>query len=321
MNTYIDLFSGVGGVRLAADAEGFRCVLSVEWDTSCADVQQRNFGERPRVIDIREIAASAIPVADLVVATPPCQSYSMQGRREGFSDPRAQVWWDVLRMLRVSRAQALVMENVPGLLYHDRGLTLGSMIEYLRLAGYRTRWEIIEATRVGAAQYRPRLYLVASAFDLPPFDFGRLLRLPPRPVSDLMTPGPHAWLDPASYTLVDPLVRQRSGLIFGGYLNRPLRRPGCDPRHSRTHRILARVYDAAGIHPTLTARGGSGRYSLIRVGDRVRRLVPLECRRLQGYPDEFEFPYAKLFNLQIGNSVYVPFVRLLLREVRDQLLS
>jgi DNA (cytosine-5)-methyltransferase 1 len=273
------------------------------------------------VIDIRDLADADLPPADLVVATPPCQPYSMQGRREGFADPRAQVWWAVLRVLRASRAAVYVMENVPGLIHHDRGLTLGSMIEYLRLAGYRSRWEIIEATRVGAAQLRPRLYLVATKFDVPAFDFGRLPRLPPRPVADLLTPGPHVWLAPDEYTLVDPPARQPSGLIFAGYLNKPLRKPGRDPRLSSAHRTWARAHDSAGVYPTLVAGVRSGRYLLIRVGDRVRQLVPLECQRLQGFPDSFRFPFPAAQDHQIGNSVYVPLVRVLLREVRTQLFS
>lgn len=321
MHTYIDLFSGVGGVRLAAAAENLRYVLSVERDPYCAAVQEHNFGEQPSVIDIHDLADTNVPCADLVIATPPCQPYSMQGRRLGLGDPRATVWWDVLRVLRASRARVLLLENVPGLVYHDHALTIGSMVEYLRLAGYRTRWQIIEASRAGGAQHRPRLYLVASRFDLPAFDFGRLPRLPPRPVADILTPGPHVWLAPASYTLLDPPVRQPSGLIFAGYLNKPLRKPGRDPRLSGTHRTWARVHDSAGVYPTLLAGVRSGRFLLIRVENRVRQLVPLECQRLQGFPDSFHFPFPAVQDHQIGNSIYVPLVRHLLREVMDQLLT
>jgi DNA (cytosine-5)-methyltransferase 1 len=213
------------------------------------------------------------------------------------------------------------MENVPGLVQHDGQKTIGSMAEYLRLAGYRTRWEIIDAAAAGAAQHRPRLYLVASRLDLPAFDFHRVPRSPPGCIAHLLTPESPAWLAPAKYTLINPPIRQASGMVFAGYLNRPLREPGRDPRLSSAHHDQSRIYDARGLHPALRAARWCWPCSPVRVGDRVRRLVPRELLRLQGFPDDFTFPRRGLLHQQIGNAVYVPLVQLVLREVRAQLLG
>lgn len=308
---FIDLFAGIGGMRLAGEAAGGQCVFASEIDAAARRTYAANFGHEPAG-DICRIAAEDIPDHEAMLAGIPCQPFSKSGHRRGFEDARGTLFFEVARILQAKQStRLLLLENVKGFVQHDDGHTLSLVIHILQDLGFTVSWRVLNANAFGLPQSRERLLLVArrgAAFDFPALD-----PAPPVPLAAVLDrTGNFDILDPLEYTLLprDQVAANRhSGLVFCGYRNRGLRRTGVRPgtEHlSRVHRQHNRIYCASGTHPTLNAQETSGRY-LIHHEDQVRRLTLAECYRLQGFPDSFRRVGATAQQYrQIGNSVPVP---------------
>ena len=121
--TFIDLFAGLGGFRLALESLGARCVYSSEWDKQAQNVYQENFGERPNG-DITKVDEKTIPDHDIVCAGFPCQAFSISGKMRGFEDSRGTLFFDVARIVREKKPKVVFMENVRNFARHDGGRTL-----------------------------------------------------------------------------------------------------------------------------------------------------------------------------------------------------
>lgn len=309
---FIDLFAGIGGMRLAAEAAGGRCVFSSEINPAARRTYEANFGDAPAG-DITLVASRDVPEHDAIFAGFPCQSFSKGGRGLGFEDTRGTLFFEVARIARDRRPQLLLLENVKGLVQHDGGRTLETILGTLRELGYAVSWRLMNANRFGLAQSRERIVIVARrgpAFEFPEVD-GRPLSARLR---DIMGDGAEAdFLDPADYTLLPDhaLREQPTGLVFCGYRNKALRRNGVTPgtEHlSRVHKQPNRIYCAEGTHPTLSSQETSGRY-FVRHRARVRKLTMDECYRLQGFPADFRKTGSFADQQrQIGNSVPIPMI-------------
>lgn len=309
---FIDLFAGIGGMRLAGEAAGGECVFSSEINAAAARTYSANFGEVPAG-DITQIASSDIPEHDAIFAGFPCQSFSKGGKGLGFEDTRGTLFFEVARIARDCQPRLLVLENVKGLVQHDGGRTLGVISATLADLGYSVSWRLMNANRFGLAQSRERILIVARrgpAFAFPEVD-GRPIDTPLRAVLDRQ--GEFEFLDPAAYTLLDPGIVKRSatGLVFSGYRNKNIRLVGVKPgtEHlSRVHKQPNRIYRTDGLHPTLSSQESCGRYFIEHEG-RVRKITLAEAFRLQGFPEGF----ARLGSVgdqhrQIGNSVPISMV-------------
>lgn len=321
---FIDLFSGIGGLRLAAETSGGRCVFSSEIDAAAALTYEKNFGDKPHG-DITKIDPFSIPDHDLLLAGPPCQPFSICGRGQGFEDTRGTMFFHVLDITRVKRPECLVLENVKHFSNHDGGRTLQVIMEALAQLGYTASVEVLNANQFGLAQSRERTIIVASRHGR--FDFSRLARQERICLRQILEPmGDFNWLSPDDYTLLSPDVvktQPGSGLRFVGYRNRQLRKVGIreGTEHlSRVHKQPNRIYDVDGAHPTLAAGESSGRYWILHEG-RVRKLTMRECYRLQGFPETFRHHQSRAASYkQIGNSVPVPMIAEVIRAVIDQSL-
>jgi len=309
---YIDLFAGMGGFRVALDSAGGRCAYSSEIDPECRETYRRNFGDTPDG-DIKLADESAMPDHNLLAGGFPCQSFSIAGRKLGFADPRGTLFFDILRIAKRKRPDALLLENVKHLSKHDGGRTLATIERSLRDEGYHFSWEVLNAKDFGVPQNRERTIMVASMRK--EFDFGAVKKAGPAPsVRGVLDGVPRATLPPSDYTLIpeERRKKQGSGLLFVGYRNKPSRKKGtrAGTEHlSRFHKQPNRIYHADGTFPTLPAQESAGRF-WVYDGSSVRKLSAAECLLVQGFPSNHKLPRRESSAYrQIGNSVPPPMVR------------
>lgn len=322
-HTFIDLFAGIGGIRLGLEASGMRCVFSSEKDAAAAATYRANFGETPAG-DITEVDPQDVPGHALLAAGFPCQPFSRAGLGAGLKDSRGTLFREILRLAKAKSTPVLLLENVRNLEHHDGGDTLRTILRELAGCGYTVSWRVLNARDFGVPQNRERIILVADragrGFDFSALRTGRADTM--RGV--LQRRGDFEWLDPSEYTLVEQSGPTPAGLVFAGYRNKAIRIAGVRPgtEHlSRVHKQPNRIYDSSGVHPTLAAGESSGRYFILHEG-RVRRLTVKECYALMGFPGTFRPtgpPTARY--RQVGNSVCVPMFTELGRELRRQLLA
>ena len=298
--TFIDLFAGLGGFRLALESLGARCVYSSEWDKQAQNVYQENFGERPNG-DITQVDEKSIPDHDICCAGFPCQAFSISGKMRGFEDSRGTLFFDVARIVKEKKSKVVFMENVRNFARHDGGRTIKVVQNTMEGLGYSFNWKVLSALDYGVPQRRERVYMVCfrkDLFDGTDFEFPKPFPLT-RHVEDFLLED-----SPETAALYD----ERYPMTFN---------PKKKDKYSAKAIKLAivnkggqgeRVYSTKGIAVTLSAYGGgvfakTGGYL---VNGRPRRLHPRECARLMGYPDSYKM--SKRPNQaykQFGNSVVV----------------
>jgi DNA (cytosine-5)-methyltransferase 1 len=305
--TFIDLFAGIGGIRTAFERQGGRCVFTSEWDKFAQETYQANFGDLPHG-DITTIKASEIPKHDVLLAGFPCQPFSHAGLKKGFEDSRGTLFFDIARIVDHHRPTALLLENVKGFARHDGGNTLEAIERILDDLGYNTYYKILNARDFGVPQNRERIYIVGvnrKKIGTTPFQFPRPPYYNTR-VGDILDRRVSA-----KYTLSDKLwaghVRrrkehERKGNGFGYSL--------FDRDSDYTSTISARYY-----------KDGS-EILISQKGKNPRKLTPREAARLQGFPEEFLIPVSdSQAYKQFGNSVAIPVVEAIAREMKMQLLN
>ncbi len=317
---FIDLFAGIGGIRLGFEKENYKCVFSSEIDKECQKTYFLNFKEYPQG-DITKISTSEIPKFDVLTAGFPCQPFSICGKQKGFNDTRGTLFYEILRIIKSKKPEVVFLENVKHLMYHDSGSTLKIILKSLDELGYKISWDIVNAKDFGLAQNRERIIIIGHPRKK--FDFSMLQQKNNLKIKDIIDKeGDYEYLEKNEYTLLDKLTHQKkSGLIFAGYRNKKIRKNGVRPdtlHLSRVHKQPNRIYSAEGTHPTLPSQESSGRFFIL-INNKVRKLTTLECFRLMGFPDSFK-KYSSNGNLyrQIGNSVAVPMIKKLARQIRNQ---
>lgn len=299
--TFIDLFAGIGGMRMAFENVGGQCVYSSEWNKYSQQTYYANFGDLPEG-DITKVNENDIPEHDILVAGFPCQPFSIAGvskkkslgRATGFEDKtQGTLFFDICRIIKARRPKAFLLENVKNLRSHDKGNTFKVICEALEELDYQVFCEIMDG-QLFVPQHRERILIVG--FDrkrygcLMNFDF-TVNPIQPKPVlKDILERNVDA-----KYTLSDKLW---------SYLQ----------SYAEKHRAAGNGFgyglaDLNGISRTLSARYyKDGSEILIRQrGKNPRKLTPRECARLQGFPDSFIIPVSDLQAYkQFGNSVVVP---------------
>ncbi|GHT80933.1 cytosine-specific methyltransferase [Actinomycetota bacterium] len=169
--TFIDLFAGIGGIRLAFENAGGKCVFSSEWDSHAQKTYKENFGEQPHG-DITKIDIDEIPNFDILCAGFPCQPFSQAGFKKGFADTRGTLFFNIAQIIKAKKPKAFFLENVRGLLKHDDGKTFNVIKKVLEdELGYKFYHKIIKASDYGLPQHRPRLFMVGFLNSSVPFNF------------------------------------------------------------------------------------------------------------------------------------------------------
>lgn len=312
--TFIDLFAGIGGMRLAYESAGGHCVYSNEWNKYSQQTYFANFGEQPEG-DITKVNAADIPDHDILVAGFPCQPFSIAGvskkqslgRATGFADKtQGTLFFDVCRILKEKRPKAFMLENVKNLCSHDKGRTFQIIKESLAELNYKIFYQILDGQHF-VPQHRERIVIVG--FDQErygeDFTFGFDMKYPDKQpvVRDILEDK----VDD-KYTLSDKLwqflqnyaAKHRAAGNGFGY--------GIAPLDGISRTLSARYY-----------KDGS-EILIAQKGKNPRRLTPRECARLQGFPDSFKIPVSDTQAYrQFGNSVVVPLMGCVARLVIDQL--
>lgn len=320
---FIDLFSGIGGFRLALEELGLECVFSSEVDEHAIEMYKANFNDNSKC-DITQLNPETLPNFDILCAGFPCQAFSISGKQKGFEDrARGTLFFDICRVLKEKEPKAFILENVQNLEKHDKGNTLFVMIKTLNELGYSISYKVLNAKDFGVPQNRERIIIIGSK-EGKVFDFNHVQKHEISSMYEFLDKhGEFEYLDATEYTLIEKerIKTQKSGLIFCGYRNKKIRTIGVKEGTeylSRVHKQPNRIYSSEGIHPTISSQEKSGRY-FIYVDGKVRKLTLNECYKFMGFPIDFikVGTKAKLYE-RIGNSVCVPMIRSVAKEVINQ---
>src|SRR3989344_6135282 len=261
--TFIDLFAGIGGFRIALEELEGKCVFTSEIDLDCAKTYATNFGDYPYG-EITKIEPSKIPNHDVLCAGFPCQPFSISGKMKGFEDTRGTLFFSILGIIKEKQPKVVFLENVKHLKDHNNKNTLKTIIQHLEELEYKTEWHILNAKDFGLAQNRERIIIIGNRDNR--FDFSKIPKVDSKKIKDILdTSGNFEYLKPDEYTILPKgqWKEQVSGLIFCGYRNKSIRTSGTRPNTehlSRVHKQPNRIYFIDGTHPTIPSQETSGRF-------------------------------------------------------------
>ena len=311
--TFIDLFAGIGGFRIAMQNLGGKCIYSSEWDAQAQKTYLANYGEVPFGDITKESTKQYIPDGfDILCAGFPCQAFSLAGKRRGFEETRGTLFFDVAEILRRKRPKAFFLENVKGLVIHDKGKTLDTILNVLRndLDYYVPDPEIVNAMNFGVPQHRERIYIVGFRKDMKVKNF--------------------KYPEPTDKTKRFIDIREDKEVSPKYYLSTQYQQTLIE--HKKRHESKGNGFGYEIIPDDGVANaivvGGMGRERNIVIDHRLtdftpvtnikgeinhdgwRRMTPREWARLQGFPDSFIIPVADASAYkQFGNSVAIPAIQ------------
>ena len=221
---FIDLFCGIGGIRIGMESQGFECVFSSDINVECQKTYEENFGEKP-LGDITLVDEKTVPNHDILCAGFPCQPFSISGKQKGFDDTRGTLFFEICRILNEKKPPVVFLENVKHLVHHDHGKTLNTIITKLEDLGYSVSWKVLNGADFGVAQNRERIIIIGH-LNGEKFDFDKVKTVKRKMLNEFLdTEGDFEFLDPTEYTLLDnPKQQPGSGLIFAGYRNKAIRK-------------------------------------------------------------------------------------------------
>ncbi|WP_343102060.1 DNA (cytosine-5-)-methyltransferase [Romboutsia sp. MSSM.1001216sp_RTP31141st1_G3_RTP31141_220114] len=319
---FIDLFAGMGGFHIALTKYNANCVFVSEIDKYARETYIHNHIqniENTDILygDITKIPEEDIPQHDILCAGFPCQPFSISGNQLGFDDARGTMFFEIIRIINLHQPSIVFLENVSNLRGHANGNTLETMSQMLEQSGYKVFYEILNASDFGVPQARKRIYFVAfhNRLNVRTFEFPRGIREETH-LADILE----------DESLVDESYHiNRNDIVFkteeeitkleSTVKNQPIR-IGTINRGGQGDRI----YSIKGHAITLSAQGGGSgsRTGAYLVNGHVRKLTPRECLRVQGYPEEFEFPNSitkSQVYKQLGNTVAIPVLEGILRKI------
>ena len=327
----LDLFAGIGGIRMGFDqafGKQIETVFVSEFDEPARKTYRANFDDPFEISgDITEIDASDVPDFDICLAGFPCQAFSLAGKRKGFKDDykgraRGTLFFDTLRICtdRKNKPKVIFCENVKGLPIHDKGRTFETILGYLREEGYVPFYKILNSKDFGVPQNRERIYIVAFRKDIAPESFDFPMRAgKKKTIGDILENAPISSKYYLSDVYMETLRRHRA-------------------RHeAKGNGFGYEIRELDGIAGALVC-GGMGRERNLIVDHRehsmvpvtrikgrineedIRKMTPREWARLQGFPDSFSLTLADThLYKQFGNSVTVPVIRSIAKRVKEVL--
>ena len=299
--SFIDLFAGIGGIRLGFESVGGHCVFSSEFDESACKTYEANFGEHPSG-DITKIAAKDIPDFDVLLGGFPCQAFSIIGKKEGFENETCgTLFFEIERILKEKKPKAFMLENVRNLTAHDKGNTFKVIRTHLEALGYTVYAKVLNALDYGVPQKRERIIIVG-------FKDNILFSFPdPVPASRRKTLKDILEVDVDEKYYVKERIRE----------SRLMRLK--DPNYPKPYISHENMAGSITPHPysSCLRAGASANYILI---NDERRPTEREMLRIQGFPDTFKIvvPYSQIKH-QTGNSVAVPVIKAVANQMINAL--
>lgn len=311
--TFIDLFAGLGGFRIALESLGAKCVYSSEWDKSVQKVYEENFGDMPDG-DITKVDEYSIPNHDILCAGFPCQAFSISGKQLGFNDSRGTLFFDVARIVKAKKPKIVFMENVKNFATHDNGRTLSVVKATMEELGYKFYQKVLNTVDYGVPQKRERIYMVCFRNDLKinPFSYPKPFELSCH-LEDFLLQDENK----VKHLYVNRPDTYMNNLEDNQYSNKSIRL-GIVNKGGQGERI----YSTKGIAITLSANGGgvfskTGGYL---INGKTRKLHPRECARIMGYPDTYKISSSdNQAYKQFGNSVVIDVLQLISIEIAKSL--
>lgn len=322
---FLDLFAGIGGFRLALERQGHECVGFCEIDKYARQTYKANFDTKGEVEwhDITTVTTESIReigYVDIITGGFPCQAFSVAGKRGGFEDTRGTLFFEIARIAKQVKPRFLLLENVKGLLSHDKGETFGTILTTLDELGYDAEWQVINSKDHGVPQNRERVFIV-----------GHSRRFPRREVFPIEGENGNSIkqlgnLDQHKRNRNNPHTGRVYGVnglsptlttCGGGNLEPKIVTPVLTPDRAEKRQNGRRFKEPGEPMFTLTAQDRHG----VLEGYRIRKLSPLECFRLQGFPDSHHdnAKAAGVSNSQLykqaGNSVTVPVVEEIVKRL------
>lgn len=295
--TFIDLFAGIGGIRLGFESAGGECVFSSEFDEDACKTYEANFGEHPAG-DITKINASDIPDFDILLGGFPCQAFSIIGKKEGFANETCgTLFFEIERILEKKRPKAFMLENVRNLTAHDKGNTFRIILSHLNTLGYHVHSKVLNALDYGVPQKRERIIIVGFMDDVK-FKFPKPIAMEKRKtLSDIL----ECQVD-KKYYVCDKIRLSRLARLKDKNYPKPY-----ISHENITGSITPHSYSSA------LRAGASANYILI---NDERRPTERELLRIQGFPDNYKIvvPYGKI-KKQTGNSVAIPVIEAVAKEM------
>lgn len=289
---FYDLFSGIGAFRLGLERSGHKYVGSCEIDKYAREVYKKNFGNHyPTERDVREVDASKLPDFDILAAGFPCQTFSYAGKRMGFDDTRGTLFLEIARIAAAKRPSIIFLENVKGLLNHDRGRTFFTIINTLYELGYDVEWQVING-KYFVPQNRERVFIIGHSREKPTrkiFPIREINQVDDRTCEETQTEGKR--IRNAFSRTVDANYAKCGGSrtmitipFFKGNTN-------ANGRRIKTHNEPSFKLDTS---------SNAGIYN----DKKFRKLTPLECERLMGFPDNWTYGQSDTQRYKmLGNSV------------------
>jgi DNA (cytosine-5)-methyltransferase 1 len=306
--TTVDLFAGMGGIRIGFEKVGFETVYANDYEPACKTTYDLNFKNvKLHIKDIRRVSISSIPNFDLMLAGFPCQPFSVAGYREGFSDNkgRGNLFFHMAKIIEEKKPLGFMLENVKNLKRHDKGNTFKVIKQTLNNLGYEIKSEVLNTSEYGnLPQNRERIYIVG-------FKDRKMLDNFKFPDKVNLTTTIHDMFDDS----VPEKYHYNNTNLFPRIKD--------DIKSENTIYQWRRQYvreNKKGICPTLTANMGTGGHNvpIIKQGEIIRKLTPRECARFQGYQNSYILPNisdSKLYQ-QIGNSVSIPVIERIAEEMK-----
>jgi len=396
--TFIDLFSGIGGFRLGLERVGFKCVWSCDNDVYANRIYAKNFGtENHHAGDVRRVDAKGIPDHNLLCAGFPCQAFSIAGKQKGFEDTRGTLFFEICRIAEAKKPPLLLLENVKGLLSHDKGFTFQVILESLEELGYWVEWQVLNSRHFGVPQNRERVFIIGhlggrggrEVFPIAesPEVATREPRRPKESVSTCIVGSYWKGADKHGQRtlIIEDFYKERgtrtyveeSPTLRGDRHGLKLVIPTLNDRarlEKRQRTLIAvvksgsqtnRIYSPEGLSPTIPTPCGGRHIPIIKVGNifpsgheaggildprgisetprpmgsrgsskvqapkvlahtvrhdmRIRRLTPVECERLQGFPDGWTEGVSDTQRYKLlGNAVTVNVIEFLGARILDR---
>jgi len=306
----IDLFAGVGGVRIGfekAFRDNIEFVFSSEIDKNAQKTYTLNFNETPHG-DITQIEAKDIPAHDIILAGFPCQAFSIAGHRKGFEDTRGTLFFDVARIAAYHKPKILFLENVKGFVGHDNGNTFKTVQKTLIDLGYKIFFDILNSKDYGLPQNRERIYIIAFLEEEIKFEFPKAKKLT-KTIKNCL----HEEIEDHYYYNGKPLFEKIKNDVLDETSIYQWRRKYVRENKSK-------------VCPTLTANMGTGGHNVPIIKDKkgIRKLTPRECANFQGFPKNYKLPNdmadSHMYK-QFGNSVSINVIEQIAENIKYSLLS
>jgi len=317
--SFIDLFAGIGGFRYALESFNCKCVFSSEWDKYCQLNYSKNFGQIPHG-DITKIDEKEIKPHNILVGGFPCQAFSISGKQKGFDDTRGTLFFDIARIADYHHPEIMLLENVKNLERHDNGQTLETIINTIHEIGYNVFTKVLKASDYELPQSRERIFFACfdKKLNISNFHF-------PKPSEHIVCL--QDLLEPEENVPRECYINRNDIDVYGSRLlnlnlfselpNRPVQ-IGKINKGGQGERI----YDPKGHAITLSAYGGGpgGKTGAYLINEKIRKLTPRECARVQGFPETHILDESRpRCYTQFGNSVPVNILQFILKKINSTL--